>query len=392
MSEIRINISDNSQTISGDMHGSIGDLLVAALTAEPETVAELEIAIQRFIEREADWSPFRFFRKFAEFEPFDAGLLVIDLVAKIIMADSTYSYYSKNGKVRIKTDTGEDFNLPYKLSDDWKVVGSMPEYEGISKRRRDERLENPPIEIRKILFEKPLFEFIVSEYLANKTDNDDDLFTNIHAKWLMTARADLCGQTPREVLLEKCEFIGSDLDSRARQWSLTGICPPPISIDSNAYKFAGFGMHEIIVYYDLFRHLLGACFENDITNAKVLEQISSDWLNNPQSDFSVRTPAEIIETERKRVNLTASAHECLIDEDCEMCQMLALDFIDTPTFCHFDGSHMEFDRFEFSFYKTREPWEAEQREYEEFSRQCDEKRKNNLETDGDFFDENQELF
>lgn len=62
--------------------------------------------------------------------------------------------------------------------------------------------------------------------------------------------------------------------------------------------------------------------------------------------------SKIIETERKRVNLTVSAHECLIDEDCEMCEMMAMDF-DTPMFWHLDGSAMEYDRFEFSFYETR---------------------------------------
>ena len=44
------------------------------------------------------------------FEPYDAGLLVIDLAAKVILADSTYSYYSTEGTVRIKTDDGDDFN------------------------------------------------------------------------------------------------------------------------------------------------------------------------------------------------------------------------------------------------------------------------------------------
>ena len=79
MSEIRINIIDNSQTISGDIHGSFGDVLVAALTAEPETVEELECAIQRFIRRESDKSFFSWFRRGENFEPWDAGLLVIDL-------------------------------------------------------------------------------------------------------------------------------------------------------------------------------------------------------------------------------------------------------------------------------------------------------------------------
>src|SRR5215213_3782004 len=219
MSEIRINIIDGNQTISGELHGSFGDVLAASLTAEPETVEEFEVAIERFITRESDWSIFRGFKSGEDFEPSDAGLLVIDLAAKVIMADSNYSYYSNEGKVRIKSGMGEDFSLPYQLSENWKYVRSMPEYEGISQPRREEFAQNPPFDVREILFGTPLFEFIVAECSANKESTDENLFTEIHAKWLMTARDDLGGQTPREVLLEKQDFIGADLDSRARQWS-----------------------------------------------------------------------------------------------------------------------------------------------------------------------------
>lgn len=391
MSQIRLNIIDQNQKISGDIHGSFGDVIVASLTADPESIEELESAIQRFVPRESS-SFFSWFRKYENFEPYDAGLLVVDLSAKVIMADSTYSYYSTKGTVRIKTDTGEDFSLPYQLSDDWKCVGSMPEFEFQQVKRREEILQNPPFNAREILFGKPLFEFIAAEYSAEKDSTDEDLFTNIHAKWLMTARDDLRGKTPREVLLEKQNFIDSDLHSRSLQWSFTKFQPPPIPTASAAYKFAGFGRHEIVVYYDLFRHLLGECFENEITNAEVLEQIASDWLNNAQGEFSGRTPAKIIESERRRINLTMSAHECVIDEDCPMCEMMAADFIDTPMFWGLDGSQMEFDRFEFSFCKTLAEWEAEQLRYEEFNRKFDKKHKNELKTDGDFFEENQELF
>ena len=46
----------------------------------------------------------------------------------------------------------------------------------------------------------------------------------------------------------------------------------------------------------------------------------------------------------------------IVDEDCEDCQALAEDF-DTPMFWHLDGCNMH-EGFEFSFYKTREEFEA----------------------------------
>lgn len=377
MSEIRINIIDDSQTISGTMHGSFGNILVAALAAEPETVGELETATERFVERESDWSFFRAFRQGENFEAWDAGLLVIDLAAKIVMADSTYSYFGARGTVRIKTDEGDDFDLPYRLSGDWKRVGSMPELHYSQTKRRAELSGNRPFESREILFGKPLFEFIAAEYAANKNATNEDLFADIHAKWLMSVRDDLRGKTPREILLEKQDFIDADLHSRFLQWSLTKRQPPALLQNTGAFRFAGFGRHEIVVYYDLFRFLLGECFAKDLANVDALAQIAEVWLKNPSADFSGRIPAKIIEAERRRINLTAEIHECAVDDDCEMCEMLALNFIDTPMFWGLDGSQMEDDRFEFSFEKTLADWEAEQRRMEEFNREFNEKRRLN---------------
>lgn len=385
MSEIRINILTKIENYSGTIHGSFGDYLIAALTAEPETIEEFEIAVQRFIIRDSDWSYFRTFRKSENFDPYDAGLLVIDLVGKVIMADTTYSYYSKEGSVRVKTEMDEDFSLPYKLSDDWKYTCGMPEFEGMSAVRRESFQKNPLFDARLILFGKTLFEFILAESKVNQNNTNENLFTEIHAKWLMTPCDDLRGQTPREILLEKHDFISFELHSRSLQWSFNKQCPPPLSKDSNAYKFAGFGTHEIVVYYDLFRFLLEKCFANNLTQVEQLEQLASDWLNRPQGEFSGRTPAKIIENERLRINETMSVHECLIDEDCEMCEMLTANF-DMPAFWGLDGSNMEYDRFEFSFEKKREVWEAEQSKMEEFNCEFDENWKSNGD---DFFEKNQ---
>lgn len=356
MSEIRINIIDENKTISGTMHGSFGDVLVASLTAEPETVDELEILVERFIPKESDWSVFRSFKRHEDFEAWDAGLLVINLFAKVIWAESSYSYYSKEGAVRIKTVEGDDFQLPYKLPDDWKSVRSEGEFNFAQDKVRKSRWQNPPFDARKVLFGKPLFEFIAAAYMKYKNSDNEDLFTEIHAEWLMTEREDLRGKMLREVLLEKSEFIESDLHSRSLQWTFTKVQPPAISKDTNAYKFAGFGRHEFVIYYDLFRHLLNECFERKMTNAESLKELAYEWLNNPQAEFSGRIPARIIEIERCRINLTATAHECVVDEDCDVCQMMAVDFIDSPMFVGYDGSNMEYDRFELSFCKTSKEW------------------------------------
>jgi len=374
MSYIRLNIIDLHQTINGEAHGYFSDALVAALTAEPETVEELGAALARFIKPQSEGSPYAVFREGKDFEPYDAGVVVIDLAARVVAADSSYLQASAEGSFRVQSEFAEeDVFVPYRLSGEWLFVYSIPEYEGVCQRRRDERLAVEPFDARGVLYGRALLEFVALECLAARGSNDEELVTKIHAKWLMTAREDLRGRTPREVLLEKQEFIDFDLHSRALQWSFTKECPPPLSSNSNAYRFSGFGTHEIVVYYDLVRYLLGECFEDAQKSfgldAEIerLEKLKADWLDAPNRDYDGRRPSHIIEWERKRANLTMPATEYVIDEDCEMCEALAVEF-DTPMFWHLDGSNMD-EGFVFSFDKTREEFEAEERRWEEFNRE-----------------------
>ena len=374
MSYVRLNITDQTQTINDEVHGYFGDALVAALTAEPETVEELGLALARFIKPQGDWSPFAGFRKGENFESYDVGLVVIDLAARVVAIESSYSQPAAEGSFRAQSEFAEeDVWVPYRLSDEWLCVYSLPEYEGVRERRRAERLSAEPLDAREVLYGRALLEFIARECLAARDADDEELRKQLHAQWLMTARADLRGQTPREVLLEKQEFIDFELHSRALQWSFTKECPPPLPLSSHAYRCAGFGTQEIVVYYELVRYLLDECLVQAKADTPLaatierLEQLEHSWLNLPQGDYAGRTPARIIESERQRVNMTMSAHESIVDEDCEVCQTLAADF-DTPMFWHLDGSNMD-GGFAFSFAKTREEFAAEERRREEFNRE-----------------------
>ena len=48
MSEIKLNLLDSHTLLAATVLGSVGDALVAALAAEPETIDELETALKRF--------------------------------------------------------------------------------------------------------------------------------------------------------------------------------------------------------------------------------------------------------------------------------------------------------------------------------------------------------
>lgn len=380
MSYIRVNLSDREKTISGEVHGSEGNALVAALSVEPETLCELEHGLSRFIKPRGEKSPFAGFAPFENFEPYDAGVLAIDLAARLIGCESTYFSPVREGELRYH-DGNESTEIParFRLAEEWSFVGSIAEFRGVSKRRRDDRSTIEPLDARKVLYGSELFEFLVGEMFDAPDMPDEELLADIHEKWLMTAREDLRQRSPREVLLEKHDLMDFDLFARELQWSFSGECPPFLSPDFHAYRFGGFGTHEIVVYYDLIRFLLEEIRKQNLS-VEELEHLKNEWLETPDPESHGRTPAQIIDRERRRIPPAMSAEEAVIDHDCPVCQMMAEDF-ETPMFWHLDGCNMD-NRFAFSFYKTREDWEAEQQRWEEMNEEF--RRKHNDE----FFDEN----
>ena len=215
-----------------------------------------------------------------------------------------------------------------------------------------------------------------------------DAVAEIHARWLMTPREDLRGRSPRDVLLDKSDHLVWDLQDRCQQWSILGACPAPLSRESAAFRFGGCGTHEIVLYYELVRHLVEECWKRVVEPAADaapaasspadvlpwLRQVQDQWLNEPDwEDLSGRTPAAAILSERQRIPMTCSGEEAMVDDDCPLCQMLADS--PQPMFWHLDGCNMD-DDFPFSMYcRTRQEWEEEQREQEEFHRKFDEEWK-----------------
>ena len=381
MSYVRFNISDRDRCVSGDLHGSMTEPLIAALTAEPETVAEFENALHRFIKSESDWPPLHGFKDREDLDAYDAGIVAIDLAGRTVGYETTYSLPSSEGSVRIPREFAEgdeDIYIPYKLPDDWSFVETMWCYEAARETNRELRSQRPPFDARPILFGRPLIKHIVSAIFESSDLDAENVFADIHADWLMTTRNDLRSQTPREVLFEKRDFISFDMHSRSLQWSFTKICPPPLPTDSFAYLNAGFGIHEWVLYYDMIRHLLANAAEHrkagaagDIESEIArLSAVRDLWLKSPDSESWGRFPFEIIDLERRRFNMTMSSQEILIDENCPCCVALAEDF-DTPMFWHLDGCNMD-EGFVFSDSKTLEEYDEELRRREEFDRKYQE--------------------
>ena len=417
MSEVTLNLVDSKQILNGTIHGSVADACIAALSAEPETVEDLEAALARYIKptgKAGQHSEFSSLHAASEIDTqsWDAGVVVIDLAARIVAA--TYSQPGRQGEVRYHNGLeSTDLTVPYRISDDWLFLNSITEYQSTSRARGQKRLKLP-VDARAVLSGPPLLEFVVTsvhespvclesikklrtlerETGADKNsdrelrDEEEKIgralheeISAIHARWLMTSRSDLEGQAPRDVLLAKKEFIDFDLHTRSLQWSFQGEGPPCLAKHSFAYRFAGFGMHECVIYYDLVRLLLWSTLDHQApddseqpfdSKAEIswLEHIKDEWLESPQDDYGGRIPAILIENERKRMPITLQAKDMIVDENCEICVMSArqVEMGYGPGFWHLDGSNMD-DGFAFSFCRTREEWDEENRRREEFDRE-----------------------
>ena len=382
MSEVMLTIMDDHRAIHGETHGSIADRMVAALSGEPETIEELEAAVARFIKPTSEYNVFDFFNEGICEEPWDAGIVLIDLAARIVAAESTYSSLQKQGRVQYHDgSTATDIWVHYQVPDDWVFIRHMDRWQALVQQRRDERAAAPPLDAREIIYGK-VTEFIVKECLSAAATSTENPIADIHARWLMTQRPDLRNQSPRDLLLAKREFIDLDLQWRATQWAFVGECPPGLSPESAAYRFGGFGMHENVLYYDLLRYLLEDCWHHVSQEKNVnveseierLEHLKEDWLHTPQNDLYDMSPLDVIKQERMRLPVTVSAEQMVLDDDFELYQMLQED--GNPAFWHLDGCNMDYD-FPFSFHQTREEWEEEQRSWETFSREYEERRSSN---------------
>jgi hypothetical protein len=386
-----VTLLDAEQAFHDTMPTGLADVVLAALSAEPETLAELETAIARYAQPVQREGFLHFMHPGINESLWDAGLLLIDLPARLIVAATEPALYEPkpHGFALFSPDPRPDWSkvptedvcwLRYQLSPDWLFVNSSAGWPTLAEERRRARAAAAPFDARPALFGQ-LPAFIARECLAARAAGLTDPILEIHERWLLTPQPDLREQTPRAVLLAHRESIDADLDSRAQQWVFTGACPPGLKPDSNAYRCAGFGTHTNVVYYDLTRYLLHECWERVSVEPDVrlsaetarLERLQAHWLAEG-GDFMHR-PGWILEQERLRLPVTMTSEEAIIDHDCPLC-LMATDPEFGPCFWQLDGSSMDLDdNWVFSFHPTQAEWEAERRAWEERNRRFNEEWK-----------------
>jgi len=402
MSEIRLVVREASSDWSGTLHYSEADQAIAALSADPITLAELELAVKRFDDPAAHRQFFKCLVPGLIDEPYDAGLVVIDLTARLVVVDSTASSPTATAWLCYEDDkTGKEIGIRYHLADDWLFTSDRQNWQSLAERRRQGRAEKLVINARAVFYGRPLLEHVIREVFARYPRQEEIITTavdqhqyeddprattirQIHADWLLTPRNDLDGAGPREIAMARRNHLTWDLQDRSEQWSKEGRCPPGLEETSHAFLYGGFGIHELVMYYELVRDLLWSCWKRleEVAKASRLESLTlGDFLNDeiprleaereelldtPNPEFSMRVPRSIIHRERVRLPEVMSRHEAIVDPDCPCCQMNA--DMPGPMFWGLDGCNMD-DEFAFDIYHTtREEWDQEQREHEEFDR------------------------
>jgi len=374
-------------------------VVLAALSAEPESFAELAEAVRRY---QPDHRLFDQPRQGGERSEAQADeqWCLIDLVGRTVVAAAGFELPDPHGAYEADADEhAEGFPIVWlDTPGDWLFRQVDDEWRAVVAARASARAAAHRVDARAVLYGLPLLEHVADNILAAIAHSPDQSRAQeraraVHAQWLLTARTDLGERTPREVLLAERNRIASDLQHRSEQWSLQGHAAPALLSESTAYRLGGFGTTEVVLYFDLVRALLAQAWKlaaQDLppTQALLVQRLAEfrdGWLNQPnEATGPLLTPAELIESERRRMPVTSDGSH--LDCDCPICQAEAESEFG-PAFLCFDGHHLELEEeFAFSLCETRAVWERQQEEDRLFSEDLDRKARERAAGGGDAVD------
>jgi hypothetical protein len=387
MTTYRLTVRTAEGVWQGEVDSWSSLVVLAALSAEPESFDELAEAVRRYQPEHQLFDQPRAMRGIDEAVA-DGPWCLVDLVGRTVIAGGEFELPDPRGAYQ--TDEDEDpQGFPIVWLDtpaDWLFRQSGDDWQTVVAARVSARAAVPRVDARPVLFGPPLLEHLARGVLAAAAtgpvdeERERELTRAVHADWLMTARADLGGRTPREVLLAERNRITFEMEHRAQQWSRQGHAVPALPADSTAYRLGGFGTTEVVLYFNLVRALLAEAWElmkqePRPTQPLLVERLAEfrdGWLDSPPEDGgSGLTCAELIESERRRMPVTSDGSH--LDCDCPICQAMAEGEFG-PAFMSFDGHRLELeDEFAFSLAETREEWERKQEDYRKFAEEMDRK-------------------
>ena len=364
--------------------------------------------------------------------------IIIDLEQKRFLSGAAFQPIGRDACFAMHTDENGDQHDPLSVHlPPWWELQEQVELEAI-KRPRQSAIEMPRIDRAFLFGDAMVQAIAdhalemnsngrLTEAIKNNEPQTHDPFypltIEVHRDWLMTPRADLGGLYPRQMLHGGIDWIdnliwGQRLRFEGRSGGQIVAAPK----DCFGYKHGPMGREEIAIYFDLCRELINASWywchnsgnklnvraedsagslESSETHhsetsgvavynngtqyetlISFLQEVKLNWLTSPFEGGSA--PAFILECSRRRVPRGAGVEiigmdqrqgeQHIIDCDCPICIMMAEGKMGVG-FCSIDGHHLDIDdEFAFSIHETREAWEAQQREFAEFSAKCDRDR------------------
>lgn len=300
MSTVRLLVRAADGNWSGIVPSRLAFRAIAALSADPASFEDLQIALRRFVNFPPGSEPLAELVPGDWDAPHDRGIVVLDLIGRLIAADPRFGHLSRKGEIfwleYEEPDEWEatDTQLPFALAEDWLLSDQTDSWRELANDRR----ATPNLtrfDFRKILYGRPLYEYVAMrvwdahrEAMASErldlnqpkvtalghfaepgdddpplerfdfrgTNSEWEIIKRLHVDWLLTPRTDLREASPREIALTGHSQIAADLEDQSRRWTLLDQEPPAILIDSEAYRYSSFGTHEWVQYYDLVRELL----------------------------------------------------------------------------------------------------------------------------------------
>jgi len=360
MLQTMVSLLDAERSIHVQVHDGLVDLALAALSAEPVTIDELRVAMGRFMDPDVVDFFFTDARNGLATRRTEGGHVIVDFTARLVVNGGAAPQMPRLGCVlRCDQHTTLDVWLPYRIPDAWLTTLDTRHWQELAARRRPSVAAEEDLDARAVLYPQ-LARILLDRYLDTRGANPAE----IQDWWLLTPRDDLRGRSPRDLLLARRRFIDGDIEDQGEIWSLLGRCPPGLPTRAHAYRFGGFGTHEIILYHELVavllceidRRLAGRADIDPAGEVAHIEQFQQEWMHQPQEDLYDQSPAALIARERARLPaVIPKGHEHL-DDDCPLCRMMADS--NQPMIWQLDNYMLQ-ERFATSFCASRSEWELE---------------------------------
>ena len=306
-------VADESQTLAGGINQEDAWLLLAALSADPESMEEVEAAIAH-LRAEPGCEPDMAGKGVLGLESLGMQIqtaridpsgcdLAIDLPGRVVVVSRLWVescgesvQRPGNAKQRDRIDDGlkmlragavlvdrvgqdRPVRLPYHIDPRWEVRMGSHHWDQTVRQRRALAAQDPVPSLRRILYGSAMRQFLAEELWNLSTNgqqsspspmeesNDvegvvagsqqkEEAISLIHQKWLLRRREDLGCRSPRQVMTDTIGSVDAMMEDRQIAWSATTRPPASVPRASRAFREALFGSNEWILYYDLVRCLL----------------------------------------------------------------------------------------------------------------------------------------